>query len=311
MNIIIVFRQDIRVSPVEAYAHSFVRAFQKLGHHVRVVGEGQDLTDLHTFIYLQSCTFDLILEIDNGRNEAGELPFQVPNLDFSKYGSVRGTQKAVVLIDSHGHADLHKSIAPKYDHVFFAVWDKRDIFVGHPSSHWCPNITDLEWFGRDKFKDEEIKYDFGFFGSRKGLSRADLLKDICKNNGWTYDIREVVKPRRHRWPATGRAMAGCRYLFNRGQKHDGPNQRVMESMAMGRPLLNDLDPRSGMQQLFTDGAHYIGYDPSSPLDLEEKMEWLITHPDTAFVKAERAYKEVRDKHQAINRVQQILEVVNR
>ena len=305
MNIIVCFRQDVRISPVQAYPHSYVKELKKLGHNVKTVGEGHDFKDLYQYMLLSSRPYDLVLEIDNGRNTNGSLSFQVPDLQKE---NLRSFQTAVIFIDSHGHPDLHKDLAPKYNHVFFAVWDKRDLFKDHISAHWCPNITDFEWFGRDKFQ-EELVFDFGFFGSKKGLIRAEPLLRIGERRGWQVNVREVVKPRRHRWPETGRVMSRCHVLFNRGQKHDGPNQRVMESMACGRPFLNDLDSRSGMDCLFKNGIHYLGYDPNNESDLEEKMEFLLNNPVVALDMAERAYQEVLTKHTAKNRVQQILEVV--
>lgn len=297
MRVGVVFRQDIRNdAPVLCYARSYVEAFTAMGHDVFTAGEGHPKA-----LVEELPPVDLIVEIENGRNEAGELRFQVPLMDRT------GVETAVVLIDSHGHPDHHAAVARGYDHVFFAVWARRDLFQGHASAHWCPNATDWKWFGRENFTEIPKVVDFGFFGSRRGLSRADDLVEICRRRGWSYDVREVVKSRRNRWPTTGNAMSACKILYNKGQKHDGPNQRVMESMAMGAPLLNDIDGRSGMDKLFEQGVHYVPYDVSC---LEKNMEYLMENAEDAARIAAAGCEEVRQKHQVRNRAEQILEVIS-
>lgn len=245
--------------------------------------------------------FDLILEIESGRNPDGSFSYLVP--DYSR--TLPPT--AVWFIDSHGNPTLHKRLAPAYDHVFFAVWNKRDLFADHRSAHWCPNATDLDHFYPDY--NRPIEFDFGFFGSKGGLARANPLLEICEEQGWSYDIRQVGKVYRHRWPYTCEAMQACRNLFNHGQKHDGPNQRVIESMAVKRPLITDIDPNSGMCKLFDPGKHFIPYD-TNYWDLESKLKWAMLYPDKAEEIADEAYKLVCEKHTITNRVDQMLEVIN-
>lgn len=295
MRIAVVFRADYQYgTPVPCYAWSYVQAFREMGHEVDVHGDGHGLADWLVRDY------DFALEIENGRNAEGELRFAIAGRNTT-------TPRAVLLIDSHGHPDLHAEVAKSYDHVFFAVWARRDLFAGHPSAHWCPNATDLKWFGAERFAHITPTIDVGFFGSKKGLSRADDLVAICKANGWTYDVRQVASNRNvSRWPATGEAMARCRVLFNRGQKHDGPNQRVMESMAMGRPLLSDYDPKDGMEKLFSFASHYYGYADS--FSLEACLRAALT--DKALYRHE-ARREVEAKHLIKHRAAQILEVVGR
>lgn len=300
MNILVSFRQDIRRTPVQCYAHSYVNELKAMGHSVITRGTNHEIqiiseSDLHSI--------DFILEIENGRDENGNLPFQVAGLTTN-------IPKVVLLIDSHGHPDLHEKIAKKYDHVFFAVWARRELFKDHKSAHWCPNATDLKWFGYENFKHVPKKNDIVFIGSKKGLIRANSLQEICNKNGWAADIREVVKPRRHRWPVTGEAMAAAKIGYNRGQKHDGPNQRVLETMAGKLPLLNDLDPTDGMDKIFVNGKHYIGYDRNNAADLEEKIFYLLDNPSKAEEIALAGYNETKEFHLVKNRVRLISEICN-
>ncbi len=211
--------------------------------------------------------------------------------------------------NSHGHPDIHREVAKLYDHVFFAVWSKRDLFTDLSSAYFMPSATDLKWFDYKNFPPIS-EFDFGFFSSKGGLSRAAPLKDLCKDNGWSYAIEQVGKNYRHRWPQTGVKMSSCRYLFNHGQKHD-INQRIFESMAIKKPLINNYDERSGMQHMFTEGKHYIGYESYTYADLEEKCKWVMSHPKEAAEIAERAYNEVCSKHLIQHRIQFMLEVINK
>jgi spore maturation protein CgeB len=104
-------------------------------------------------------------------------------------------------------------------------------------------------------------------------------------------------------------MSKCQYLFNHGQKHDGPNQRVMESMAMRRPLITDRDERSGMDKLFIEGVHYTGYEAYTYKGLEDAM-WAVRQDSAVYEMADLACYQVKQHHQVSNRVDQMLEVLN-
>jgi hypothetical protein len=297
MNIIVAYRSDIwRDRPVECYPRCYVRDLRRKGYKVLEIGEGHDTVSLRD---VNQSRYDLLLEIENGRSQNGKLRFQSQNNEIS-------IPSAIIVIDSHGHPDIHAEIASSYDHVFFAVWDKRDIFAGHPSAHWCPNTSDSEFFNFDLANYEDEISDFGFFGSKGGLKRADILKEVCNELGLSCDVRQIGKNYRHRWPQTAHAMIGCNFLFNKGQKHDGPNQRVIESMLCAKPLFNDIDDRDGMSKLFVEGKHFIGYKGKE--DLREKILWAIDNREDVGEISANAYEEAMFRHQVRNRVDQILEV---
>lgn len=283
--------------PVETYATSIVRVLREKGYEV---------IDSPKAPRKSYDGIDLVLDLDCGRNDDGKLYWMVQEGRLP-------VKSAVMFIDSHGYPEMHQKLAKKYDHVFFAVWDKRDLFTGHPSAHWSPNFTDMKWFDGEVMPKVGLYCkDFGFFGSKGGLDRADKMKEFAEKHRWTYDIREVSRQNKHRWPFTAEAMANCKNLFNAGQKHDGPNLRVMESMLMKRPLITDSDKsRSGLTKLFTPWKHYIPYDDYINWGgLEDAMIWTMRNPDEAKKIAEEAYIEVRTNHLVENRVSQVLEVVN-
>lgn len=286
--------------PVETYGRSMVRELRRLGHEVIEVPKRR-LKNENAYKGV-----DLFLDIDCGRDKEGSLGWHCQEERVP-------CPSAVYFIDSHGHPDNHLKASRQYDHVFFAVWAKRDLFANHFSAHWCPNFTDTKWFDGMKYQDlkeTRIKHQFGFFGSKGGLDRAKPLIDICNNNGWTHHVGQICPGGKHQWPATAEAMARCAYLFNHQQKHDGPNLRVMESMLMLKPLICDNDPQSGMDKLFTPNLHYIPYESYTYKGLEEAMKWVIDNPKEAGTVAQQGYQIVLRNHLVKHRIHQMMEVIN-
>jgi hypothetical protein len=286
------------------YDLSTFNALINRGHDVMRIGENQEgYKNVNDIPLSEFKSYDLFLDLDCGKNKKGDQHFQ--------YVEGRAPiPSAVRFIDTHGHPSLHKRMAGNYDHVFFAVWARRDAFTKHPSVHWAPCASDDRWFDYDLFP-TEWKYpqkDFGFFGSKEGLERANELKDICIKapSNFSYDVREIGKTFKRRWPRTAQQMANCKWLFNRGQKHDGPNQRVIESMLMNKALISNRDKTDGMAKLFQEGDHFLGYE--SKAQLFDQMKWCKNNEDLAKSMAFRAYRLVKEKHLVRHRVDQILEV---
>jgi len=311
MKIILSYRRDLwRDRVVECYPTCYGKRLREKGHATIEIGEGHSITNLDD---VDVSKWDLLLEIENGRGADGKLRFQ-------RQISKANITSALVLIDSHGYPDLHQWVSALYSHVFFAVYARRDLFVAHESAHWLPCTSDPEFFfplnpvtkvegsRRPRYSQPRPQFDFGFFGSKTGLSRGNVLKEACDELGMTYDIRQVGKAHRHRWPTTCEAMHDCKYLFNHGQKHDGPNQRVIESMATKKLLFNNLDEREGMSLLFKDGEHFLGY--SSKDELKEKILWAEDNPGRVSQITSNAYTEASQKHFVSHRLDRILEVVS-
>lgn len=303
MRILFVYRTDIfRKKKCRNYPSCYVEELRKRGHEVVEVGENHEITRLE-----DAPNADLLVEMENGRNSKGDLDF----LQHSTH--LGGIKTAVILIDSHGHPDWHEIVAKSYDHVFFAVWFRRDLFKDHPSAHFLPNATDLRWFDRDLFASKaepgDDFFDFGFFGSRGGLDRADPMIAVAKEKEWTYRVDQIDIPARRMWPATGDAMYHCFNLFNHQQKHD-LNLRIFESMAVGRPLIHSYDPASGIDDLFEKWVHYIPYDAYTYKGLEDAMSFAMNSPGKSEEIAEAAYNLVASSHTVSNRVDRLLEVVN-
>jgi hypothetical protein len=285
---------------IPSYSLSTLNALIAAGHEVTCIGENHKWETIEQVKKIKS--YDLFIDLDCGRNKNGELHFLLQSGPCPIPSAVR-------FIDTHGYPSLHRRIAKNYSHVFFAVWSRRDIFSKHNSVHWCPNASDVFWFDTTKFfnKWDVLPYSFGFFGSKGGLDRADDLRSLCDGkDAYLCDIREIGRNHKRRWPRTAEQMANCKVLFNKGQKHDGPNQRVIESMLMNRPLINNRDKTDGMRNLFEEGEHYVGYESKAELAIQ--MEWCLREKELAQSMARRAYDLAINKHQVKHRVEQILKI---
>ena len=318
-SIVLGYRQDrdSKGRKIITYSNSTHQALVDLGHNVLPMGDGHAQKSFDRMADSVVAKQDLFLDLDCGRNSAGKF-------NFACQEERAPIPSAVRWIDSHGYPSYHKRASVNYDHVFFAVWRRRDLFAKHPSAHWCANASDAQYFSLDavlaankiappevdgkKITDGYKRFDVGFYGSRGGLDRADAVKEIAARHGWRVDIREIGRSNRNRWPLTAQSMDLCKVLFNRGQKHDGPNQRVIESMLMNTPLVTDRDKTDGMSKLFEEGEHFLGY--TNDAELADQIDWCLNEPSLAYNMALKAYKLAYDKHQVKHRVQQILEVCN-
>jgi hypothetical protein len=312
MKILMHYRQDWHNEKgVPSYCQSFRNAFIELGHDVFPVGEGHS-NQIPGSPYpiqgdqLDPNNYDMLLELDNGRNKQGSL-------GFGEYKEVK-IPKAILFTDSHGQPDLHQKLARNYKHVFFAVWARRDLFTGHPSAHFLPNATDLQYFSTEITNHIPLKYDFGFFGSKTGLYRADKLIEFCIKNQWTYDVRQINSGQKPRFPFTAEAMGACKALFNRGQKHD-LNLRVFESLVLGLPFICDYDPLNGMDIVFKDWIDYeewknvLCYEAYTFKGLEEAMKYTKENYKRACILAYSAANYIAKNHIITNRTKTILEIV--
>lgn len=280
-----IIRYTYRDKIVENYAETFKKELERRGATVEL-----DMTKV------PDC--DFFIDLDCGRNKEG-------NLNFKYVEEKCPIPSAVWFIDSHGHPTSHKRMSPNYDLVYFCVWNKRDLFYKHPKAEWCPNATDAKWFNSTFIT--KPKYDFGFFGSKMGLDRAAPMVKICEREGWTYRVSQICPVNKHRWPATANAMGECKVLFNSGQKHDGPNLRVMESMALGLPLITEQDPKNGTEKLFNPYEHYLPYEAYTYNKLEDAMWQAMTATHDINAMATEASIEVHARHLISHRVDQILE----
>jgi hypothetical protein len=86
------------------------------------------------------------------------------------------------------------------------------------------------------------------------------------------------------------------------------NARVFEIMSAGGCLITDRQqPQSGMNALFTEGEHYIGFDGDE--ELVAAIEWALRHPIASVDIARNANKVFTDSHLPLIRVERFWEHV--
>ena len=139
-KIILAYRKDLdkRQVPVPTYSTSFLRELKSLGHDVISIGDGHPCGHIDAMSDLVIKQHDLLIDLDCGRNTDGKLSFQI-NQENRRSIKIK---TAVRFIDTHGYPSLHRRLAKLYNHCFFAVFRRRDLFSSHPSAHWAPCASD-------------------------------------------------------------------------------------------------------------------------------------------------------------------------
>mgnify|MGYP001570702056 CR=1 FL=1 len=89
--------------------------------------------------------------------------------------------------------------------------------------------------------------------------------------------------------------------FNVSVKRD-LNMRVFEVMSTGTPLLTNRNVE-GIEELFEDGVHYVGYE--GPQEAVERAKWMLAHRDEANAIGRCGHAEVRARHTYRHRVETI------
>lgn len=125
-----------------------------------------------------------------------------------------------------------------------------------------------------------------------------------------------LMPRRHRFlceladrvPGLERMTGDYRKLFPHANvvvnqaEHGDLNFRVFEAMGCGACLVT---PRigHGLDKLFVDGEHYVGYADGDSGDAAYRISFLLEHPDLASHIGEMALAEVNARHRARHRAE--------
>lgn len=93
----------------------------------------------------------------------------------------------------------------------------------------------------------------------------------------------------------------ARTLVNHAARGD-LNFRVFEAMACGGCLVT---PRvgNGLERLFVDGEHMVGYSPDDAGDAAYRINFLLRHPDLADYIGKTANQEINARHRAHHRAE--------
>ncbi len=225
---------------------------------------------------------DLFLWIESGVNY---LPLDIGLLSCPK---------AAYLIDNHLNLHRHLSWAKKFDVVFVAqrAYVEKFQAAGCPYVYWLPLAADPEVHGK---MPEPCQYDIGFVGSmgtgifqRRGnlITRLQSAFDFHAERAFLQDMTRV--------------FCRSKIVFNNAIRYD-LNMRVFEALCSGSLLLTD--DAEGLDDLFEDGVHYVKY---SDENLEEKVQYYLTHDSEREGIAEIGRREVLARHTYQHRVEALV-----
>ncbi|ESW60355.1 MAG: hypothetical protein Q27BPR15_12400 [Rhodobacter sp. CACIA14H1] len=257
----------------------FERAALAAGHEVVVVHEAHDL--------VHAGQLDMFIVVDPWFHGMQVLPrLSCPT--------------AAVLIDVHLDLPTRAMFSRFFDHVFVA---QRDLVVpiaakghnsvqwlplgGDPSVHFVPNIT------RD--------IDVGFVGKMgtPGTDRHSVLSRVLPRFG-TNQIDRSYTP----WEM-GRIYSRSRIVFNKSIGRD-VNMRVFEALAAGALLVTDRIS-NGLDDLMTEGKHYIGYDTAE--EAIAQIEHYLADEEARARIARAGQALMNERHSYGDRLTQILRTV--
>lgn len=154
-------------------------------------------------------------------------------------------------------------------------------FLSESRIRWLPLYARTEWNGR--ICHESAKTGFGVFDSQGQLPQELPF--------WQR-LRQLAPPVAEQ-PARGRIMV--QHL-----EYEETDCGIFELMAAGACVVT---PRvgQGLEKLFVDGEHYVGYAREDAGDAAYRLNFLRANPDLAEYIGERAALEINAAHRAVHR----------
>jgi hypothetical protein len=264
----------------------FKSELELLGHRVITVGQGSDRFDLRVEQF--GTSLEAILS---------QLPFNPTHLVFfddSRAPWVTGLEqipipKIFLSIDTHHHSWWHDYYARLFDRTLYSqpgyAPDGESWFP-----LWCSAPVQPE--GNDRF-------DVVFRGNLDTAlhpRRAQFFRELTA----LHPVDVASGDWRSIFPR-------ARIVVNQSVASE-INFRVFEAMLSGALLLN---PRgtAGMDLLFEEGVHYVGYHPDDPLDCATRIKELLADDDRRVRIARAGYEQTRLSHTTEVRARQLVEIL--
>lgn len=196
----------------------------------------------------QQFTPDLFLFIEGGSMRLFPTGLERLNCLTAWYG-----------IDSHMDYAKHVRIGRLFDVTFIAQKEfvnkmRED---GLRQVYWLPLA-----FAPELHPEENVErsYNIAYVGSNNAIMhpvRHALLNRISKEFANVY--MGMLSP-----VEMGRVYAQARMVFNKSVNND-VNMRYFEAMGAGAVLLTDHAEKNGVEELFTEGDHYLEYQDEDSL----------------------------------------------
>lgn len=250
-------------------------------------------------VYIHCSPGYQIYSWDELANIAGFAPDVLVVADASTPPPVLGVENFPCLtvfysVDSHIHS-WHPHYAQAFDTCLVSLGDHVDNFfgpfLGHERICWSPAFAKEE----DLPKPEEPKiWDCLFVGTNdRSLmpKRYAFLQELA-----THVPSLQVKSGNYT-----QLYPQSRVLVNQAEGGD-LNFRVFEAMGCGGCLVT---PRvgHGLDKMFVDGEHLVGYAPGDAGDAAYRINFLLQNPDLCEYIGQAGLAEINAKHRAIHRAQ--------
>jgi hypothetical protein len=205
----------------------------------------------------------------------------------------------------HGMRPLQELIRYAYDEPFGRVLTANNpqhvhwfVAAGLPRPGWWP-CPDVQFFGGSSF-DRGRRCEAIFIGQvgrwhpRRGQSIA-ILRDAGLPTRLVFADAKL----------SSRHYRDTQLSLNLTLNGD-TNARVMEILAAGGCLVTDrLAPQAGINALFTEGEHFIGFEGDQ--ELAERVSEYLSRPAEALDIARHGHQEYVQKHLPECRVEQFWE----
>ena len=258
----------------------FERAVIAAGHQVTVI------TD--PCLFANAGKSDLFLLIDPWFEGVRDLPL-LP------------CPTAAVLIDVHCCIRSRAAFARFVDHVFVAQRDylPQISATGHDSVHWLPLAGDPLVHREHGFvRDIDVSF-VGKLGD-PGTDRHAVLTHVLSH----FATNEIGC--QHTPLEMGRIYSRSRIVFNKSIRGD-VNMRVFEALAAGALLVTD-QIGNGLDELMTDGVHYVSYATAD--EAVGKIKHYLQHEEARAHIAQAGEALFREHHTYDVRWAQILNVIH-
>lgn len=203
----------------------------------------------------------------------------------------------------------------KYDYVFISSKRYAKKIQNKVNTNVAPLLqcTDPEVFYPEI--DENISSEILFVGVTRGVYR-EIIKDTLKTNhdisiygmGWEkYIDKKYIKGQFIPNNELHKYYSSCKILLNDHwedmRDEDFPSNRLFDALASGTFVISDKIPSA---DTVFDGS-IITYDSID--DLNEKINYYLTHEDERIKLTEKGRKIVLENHTFDNRVNEILSVL--
>lgn len=215
---------------------------------------------------------------------------------FKNLASLR---RPVAYISVDTWHDWHELVYPRVCDFVFAAQRVFPPYLnagGTPRAEWLPLACDPEVH---RPVGAAVSHDIVFVGTTKFVVNAERILRLVRLAGhFTVARQEDVGPE-----DMCRVFCSGRLVFNSSVSQD-VNMRVFEVMAAARPLLTNRDAAAnGLDELFEEGRHYIGYGDE---DLVEQARCYLDDPAACERIARAGHALVLEKHTYLHRVDSML-----